>query len=534
MHRVKAEASVTESWRRRATLALVLIILGAPSAWLLTAVPPLWRDMDAYTQVATPPSPGNILLHGPLYSFLARLPLYVGYAVAHPVDAPVRSVGEFLISPSLTDAGVFLLIALQHAALAAAQFFFITTVTRVTWLRVSLAIALATIPLLYTFAHCVGSETLSAIGTIVLAASGLRIVRAGANPPLPSWSIFAVTLMLLMLTRQINAALAALLPLALVILVVWQAVRAAFGGNAEERGAIRGYVVPMALAIALGVGSLVATYFTVRHVADAADVAYRSRIGFTFMWRLKFLDAAPRQERAAFLLAAAARADSAETKRALELLAAEDERPVNVVEFLGRARAAIFPRGTGDAAAEIDRAINRIPAAVFASSPGKLIEVAVADFRGARKMSVAHVTGNLFVTTEYFFKFPEMMPELSKLVTYRHFDVPALAALAERRTYFRWWSMLSFNAWMGIWLAACCALVWFGRQRRVDVAVSCSYAAALLLIGLLMMAANCFFTELLPRYTLPMFALMFLSLVILVSRIAEVVAAERVTPATTP
>ena len=45
-------------------------------------MPPLWKDVDAYNQTVRPPGLVTILLHGPLYCTLSRVPLWFGYLIS--------------------------------------------------------------------------------------------------------------------------------------------------------------------------------------------------------------------------------------------------------------------------------------------------------------------------------------------------------------------------------------------------------------------------------------------------------------------
>src|SRR5207249_8008607 len=65
--------------KKMAATAAPLLILAVPSLWLIAAVPPLWRDVDAYVQTVFPLNANTILLHAPLYCILSRVPLWLGY-----------------------------------------------------------------------------------------------------------------------------------------------------------------------------------------------------------------------------------------------------------------------------------------------------------------------------------------------------------------------------------------------------------------------------------------------------------------------
>src|SRR5438132_10583594 len=90
-----------------ATTVLGAVLL-APSIWMLSAIPPLWRDVDAYIQVTQPPGVATILHYGPLYCFAARVPLYLGDAIECLRAGQSLPKLGFFIRPVLTISGVFL------------------------------------------------------------------------------------------------------------------------------------------------------------------------------------------------------------------------------------------------------------------------------------------------------------------------------------------------------------------------------------------------------------------------------------------
>ena len=122
-------------------------VLLAPSIWMLSVIPPLWRDIDAYVQVTQPPGPGTILQYGPLYCFIARIPLYLGHAIDCVRAGAPFPTPAFFIHPIQTDSGVFVLLLSQHLALCSAAFYLIAMASRLLWVRLILAVAWVANPL---------------------------------------------------------------------------------------------------------------------------------------------------------------------------------------------------------------------------------------------------------------------------------------------------------------------------------------------------------------------------------------------------
>ena len=91
-----------------------IIVLIIPSIYLICRYPPLWKDIDAFWQLAAKADAVNILQYPPVYCFLPRIPFNLASAIEG------HSFHHNLLSKQTpTDLGVYLLVVAQHLALVA-------------------------------------------------------------------------------------------------------------------------------------------------------------------------------------------------------------------------------------------------------------------------------------------------------------------------------------------------------------------------------------------------------------------------------
>ncbi|MEP6955837.1 MAG: hypothetical protein ABI883_03350 [Chthoniobacterales bacterium] len=508
--------------RRWVNVALALCLL-APSVWMVATIPPLWRDHDAYSQVTQPPPRPTFAGHSPLYCILSRLPLWLGSEFERSRGRADQNPTGSLQQPTLTDLGVLGLIVLQHAAFVAASFFFLTTAMQLSWARILAGIFWATIAPFYTFAHCVGSETLSMICLLVLVALGLRIARR-TTAPRREWIWFAGALLACLLARYVNLWLVLLLPLT--FLCEW--LRTVFR---RRIGVLAGWNLRRALlAFAVGLCCVLAANGISRAICWTGGLRFHSRIGHTFLWRLRFLESMPPAERERLLQDVADRAASPEAKRMVLLLAeqARQSGQVDIDGYRAEAHARFFAAPLKRRAEKLDEALNEMAHAFLLPPTAPHIRAVREDFARARTMSWPELSGFLFQTTAYYFDHPSDMPKVAPLTTFTDHTKEALLSMPTRYRYFQIGALFNYNTALLCWTLALVVAWWLVRRAGKSSPSTLPYAGSLTVLGLVMMLSSCFLGELLPRYTLPMWELLITSFVIVLGAIVDSLTPRRI------
>lgn len=494
--------------------ALPLIVLAIPSFWLMFAVPPLWRDVDAYNQTVRPPGMVTILLHAPLYCTLSRIPLWFGYLISGA--GPAESLGHFIKHSQLTDAGVFALLVLQHAALWCGALYLICAIVTALLARLFLAVLFASQPLFYSFAHCVGSEALSMIVILLLAASGVRIVLRYPDIEALDWIIFTVLLAAASATRHINCVLAAVLPITItVILIVYGLTvlvqrKANPAANFQFSKRMRVWLMSVATGL---VGLIGAT--TVTHLLCwRTHTPWRSTFGSTFIWRLNFLETMPVAQRDLLLNTIALKCKLPQSRQLLDVLDSWMDRNSewSPAAFIREAHSDLPGPEMKFHSEKFDRVLNEIAHAFLYPPAAPLRSIALTDFTRATQFREGDIVDYLFVTTDYFFSHRDKMPQCAQLKTFR--EPRDRLAAARELSYFHWWNLLSFRAWSILGLMALLSALVVDYKRGGQSTPPILFAVCLWIVGMGMVLVNCFVAELQPRFVLPMMELLLLSLMI--------------------
>jgi hypothetical protein len=499
--------------------SLLLLCLFAPSAWMIATIPPLWRDADAYVQVTQKPLVATFWGHAPAYCYIAKVPLFLGEQIERlrgntAAGSPERS------QPALTDSGFWLLIVGQHLGLGIAVFSFIRAVTNIFGVRLALAIIWASNALFYTFAHCVGSETLGMILIVVLALKALRLIQKSEEAGWTDWYVFAVVLVLCILSRDLNLALVALLPAAFLISSALRMI-----AKQGRRSLATAHFRQAVIAIAIGMACVAVAHSIPQGLARKTRLHPHSRIGYTFLWRLHFLSNLPADSRTAVLQKVSARTQSNHVRKLIALLEqmlVEKADLSNPTPLLERA----IPFFGGSLYWEnLDRALNQMAFAfLWPPSPELRHAIRTDAAMGVRQPSTL-ISEYLFATTAYYFQHQAEMPACANLVTFRgEINADKISQLPFQYRYFHLWRGLTWSWALLLWLGSGLVFLVVARRQLTSASAIMGLAIGLTLLGFLIFAITCVLHDYEPRFSLSMWELLVFSFFLLAGATANLLA----------
>lgn len=502
---------------------LPAIILAIPSIWMLAAVPPLWRDVDGYNQVTMPAGAMTILQFSSLYCFGARLPLYAGCALDLFFAHTEFPGWAFFSHPILSDHGVLFLVALQHILLVWAQMFFLRKVSTTLSVQILLAALFALNSSFYTFAHSVGTEAVALSASLWLVGCTIRIFNARAFRR-GDWIWFGVSLTICILLRHINAVLAALLPLAYLLSGGTGTVRALVRRGAARfpRRLIRRELVRGCLSLIIALLCLAVASRAVRFISRAARIHDRSTMGLTFVYgRLNFLAPMDADQRAAFLNRLASRTHDPVLQRMLLATPSgvTESNQWNPAPYLQNLLRIMEDSGIREGTDyQLDRYQNQLARIFLLSFERPFLKAVWDDFLAAGKMSVPELATFPFATTQYCFGRISEMPQLSGLATFKGDAAERVLVMEQQKGYYHW---MKFSFWQAVagavvLFALCCFFIRGPRRRIIGFSIS------LVCVGLALLFLTCLLSEVLPRFLLPSWILLFVAALLSLSHVAEI------------
>jgi hypothetical protein len=481
---------------------LLLLVLASPSICLVFTCPPLWRDVDGFNQVASTFAPMGIIHWLPGYCLLGRLVLILGGVLASLFTGhgfPYFSLG----TPTLNDFGIYSLIFVQHTLLVVAEFYLIKVLTPRFWLQVSFAIFFAVTPWLYAFAHCIGSEAFSNPLVIGTAATGWQCLQRSERRVNV---LFLGLLVAGLLTRQINLVLIGLMPIAILFFLLFSA---GWRRRRQPGLPIRAAVGKFITFSLIGLVALLIYLLVQQTLCWCFRVTYRSTIGRTFEWRLRFLHDLSAQSRTALLTKISQKIQDSDMKASLTNLdlalrtgAAWDDLYLlhnlqNLLEQRG-----LHTQGQRDYQADLK--LNQL-AKSFLLPPEPILAQAIRnDLLRIRFLSPADLASNPFAATKVLADFLKE-PRYARLRSLRSFQQPSDSYVhySQGSWYFQLFHGLPF-----IWLVPGAAIAGIVALRRFtdQTATGLAYISSLLVIGLLFVAGSFTTTCFDARFLLPTYS----------------------------
>ena len=503
-------------------LFLLVVLLASPSLYLFLTFRPLWRDSDGFYQVYAGFSEFTILHWPPLYCFLARIPIALGQIINSLFSG--QGLPAFRIAPPIfTDLGIYLLIFSQHVLLIGTLFFICVSLTRSWLVRILIAGLFALSPPLYAFAHSVGSESLSNILTLLSAVLGYKLLRApAASRTLLFW--FVAALVAAILTRHVNTILVGLVPGTYILVFGFRLLFRQLNRLNEAATFQKFYLRLFLKSLLLAVLSIVIAHLIVLEACRISKISYRSRVGYTFEWRLFYLANLSRQSQETVLEMVDRNLHDPAVSFALtkgqDLLKTTNYWDASVLHLaLYEWLADHGVVGWKRIHLEADQRLNRICLQFLLGGGSDFWEVVMRDFWTSLNYSPADIGRDAFRTTDIFVQ----MSSGPAFVPVRH-----LSTLKPRReSYESEWAKnpyLTIGQGLPMWailLALLGGALWLLFFRRAQAPEISLYAVSLTVTGIVISIANCALSMWLARFTLPLYILVLFGLAMVLAIVSQ-------------
>jgi hypothetical protein len=504
---------------------LPALILALPSLYFLTFIPPLWRDSDGFVQIARKLDFINVIHFPPLYCLFTRLPLFAGSLL----DGAAFSGGYRGFSmdpPILTDAGIFLLLSVQHLLLIGSLLAASITITTTRWIRCLIAAFFAVNPALYAFANCIGSEALSNPLVLLVAILGLRFVL---EPKAQQLRLLFLALVTAILARHVNGILCGLLPGTLVLMTVLRTFHPVDCGDRSDLSSLplRQLLRTLGLAILVGVAAIGTAKTTVWLICRVKKMPDVSRLGYTFQWRMDYLTRVDPVVRHSILARISGQLHDSATTYAIQRLEENlnSKKPWDaeiLVRSLNECLQSDETLHTGkQKRVAADHRLNQLARIVLLTGGHELYRSIGEDFQTSLTFTPARICGEPFYGTDWLIARTneDIFAPLRNLSTF-HYPAGMFVQRWLADPYLYLWSTVP------LWSLALFAVIevliglaWGSLHR--DQAPVMLHAAAAAVTGAVMLLANCSLTFRAPRFALSTYVLFLFAFILATTKLLE-------------
>src|SRR3984957_4951674 len=510
---------------RRFATALPLLILSIPSLYVLLFLPPLWRDSDGFNEIASTFAPKGIIHWLPGYCLGGRLIVFAGSTVGSLRGGHGIPYLSISITP-LNDTGIYTLVGVQHLFLVLSLFYAVKALSDHYQMRVLFAVFFALTPWIYIYANCIGSEAFSNPLVYLIAACGWNCLRRAELSRRTALIYFGL-LLAAALTRQINGLLAACLPIALLPLAGKELIFGGAPGTSLKVQSRFHYTRRFVLFVVIGLAAIGSSILVQQTMCWLCRVPFRSTFGETFEWRLSYLEKMPEPERTAILTRIAAKLDDPTVTEALDALNRSLSQGdqwkdmflfYKIDEILLRSGFNEMQHRTW----QIDLKLNRIASSVLLSGDPHFLRAVRKDFKQAPFFTQTDIAYPPFVLTDWL---------QTQLAIPRYGRLRGLASFQHPEGYYTaaWKGIPYFHLFdgvpmlfMGLLTIAFTGLAFVLAPRVPVVEAGVSYAASLMVVGLLVSGANCCSTFFGARFYMPVYSLFQIGMLLAVTLAGDV------------